>query len=192
MQGAHQLLPLLAGEHSKLGCEHLLDLCPCAGVPPRPLALQLVGERLMHPGRPPSRGHFLKNPSSLGNERIDPRRQRLVRVDPLHERSLYFAIAPDRLEQERLTVGKLLPDSPQRYARARGDSGHRRAQITLGVQGTHCVEDGAASAVRACSASVRRLDVDGIELGLVGWRTLDVHHIILWWVGRLDAVSPGS
>ena len=180
MQRVHEAFPLLGGKEAKLGREYLLDLSFRAGIPPLPLVLQLVGERLMYPGRPPSGGHFLKDARSLRDECVESLSERLIGIDPGYQGSLDLTVTPNRLEHQGFPVGELLPDGPQRHSGARGDPWDGRAQVTVSVQRAHRVEDRAASAVRAGRPAVRRLDVGRTQIRLVRRRTIDVHHVILW------------
>ncbi len=82
MQGIYQTLPLLPGKPAQFRGEDLLDLGPSSRVSPLPVEGQLIGERLVDARRPPGGGHLLQHPSTLGDERLDPRRQRLILVNP--------------------------------------------------------------------------------------------------------------
>ena len=148
----------------------------------------------MHPGRPPGGRHLLEHPGALRDERLDPGGERLVGIDPAHQRPLDLPVPPDRLDQQRLPVGELLPHGAQRDAGPGGDPGNGRAQVAFGVQGAHRVEDRPARPVRAGRSAVRGLDVSGlihVEVGCAqastqasagqaaARRAFDVHQVIL-------------
>src|SRR5262249_3963174 len=82
MQGVYQTLALLSWKLAQFWGEDLLDLGTSGRVAPFPVAGQLIGERLVHPGRPPGWGHLFEHPGALVDERFDPRGEGLVRIDP--------------------------------------------------------------------------------------------------------------
>ena len=130
---------------------------------------ELPGERLMKAGGPPAGTHLLQDPGPLADEQCDPHGPRLVRVDPLDQRSQDLVIAAGRLDQQGLHVGELLPDGPQRDAGPLGDARRGRANVTLGVQGAHRIHDRPPRAVRTGGTTIRRLAFDGRRLAFDGW-----------------------
>ena len=180
MQGIYQTLALLSGKPAQFRGEDVLDLGPAGRISPPPVAGQLIGERLVDARRAPGGSHLLQHPSTLGDERLDPRRQRLILVNPGDQRALDLPVAPDRLDQQCLSVGELLPHGSQRNAGPRGDPGDGGAKVPLGVQGSHRLQDRPAGAVRACRATVRRLDVvDLVQIGVCAQQAIDMHQVIL-------------
>ena len=111
---------------------------------------------------PPSGSHLLKHPGPLPDERVHPRGERLIRVDPAHQRSLDLSVPPDRLDKEGFAVGKLLPHRAQGDPCPGGNARNGRAQVTLGVQRAHRVEDRPACPVRPGGAAVGWLDIGDV------------------------------
>src|SRR6476646_2734001 len=65
MEGINQTLTLLWWKGAQFRSEDLLDLGTAARIPALPVALQLVGERLLYACGPPGRSHLLEHPRPL-------------------------------------------------------------------------------------------------------------------------------
>jgi len=167
MQSVHKLIPLRLRKLGQFGREYRLKFRPSPVGLSLPVVPQLIGERFVDAGRPPRRSHLLKDAGPLADERLDPRGQRLIWVDPVHQRPEDLLVPVDRLDQQRFHVGELLPDGAQRHARSLSDPRSSRAQVTFGMQDPHGVYDGAPGPVRPGGATVRRLHLVGGPVFLV-------------------------
>ena len=190
MEGINQTLTPLWRQRAQFRGEDLLDLGPAAGVPALPVALQLVRERLVHPCGPPGRSHLFEHPGPLRDERINPRCERLIGIDPAHKGPLDLAVPPDSLDKQGFPVRELLPHCAQRDPGPGSDPGNSRTQVTLGVQRAHSVQDGPAGSVRTGRAAICRLDIGDLDQLRIGAlqastgqaaarRAFDVHQVIL-------------
>ena len=190
MEGINQTLTLVWWKGAQFRGEDLLDLGTAARIPALPVALQLVGERLLYACGPPGRSHLLEHPRPLRDERIHPGGERLIGIDPADQGPLDLAVPPDRLDKEAFPVSELLPNGPQRDPCPRSDPGNCRTQVSLDMQRAHRVQDRPAGPVRTGRTAVSWFhigDLVQLRVGAVqAWfgqaaaqRAFDVHQVIL-------------
>jgi hypothetical protein len=96
---------------------------------------------------------------ALIGEQRDPVTERQVCLDRADDLQKDLKVPPSRLEQQRLQVSEMLPDSAKRYPGARGDTRRRRSQIAFSVQRAHGIDNGPAGVVRPGHAAVGWLDI---------------------------------